>query len=81
MDPPPLRPSSPPPRLRVQISLAGLLALTLAFAVLFAVLRWLDVDGATSAVLAGVVVVALAAAVWLVVAIARSGAADDEPPR
>jgi 4-amino-4-deoxy-L-arabinose transferase-like glycosyltransferase len=76
----PQPPSSPPPRLRLQLSLAGLLVLMLAFAGLFALLRWLHIDLRTSAVLAGVFALAFGAAIWLVVAVARSTARSDEPP-
>ena len=60
-----------PKKRPLQIGLRGALLLTAALAVVFAALRWLEVDARTSAIVAGLVGVALAAAIALVAAIAN----------
>ena len=65
----PLAEPPPPP---LQIGLRGALGLTTALAVVFAALRWLEFDARTSGLIAGVIGVALLAAVALVAAIANA---------
>jgi len=62
----------PKPNPPLQIGLRGALALTTVLAVVFAALRWLDLDVRTSGLIAGVIGLALLAAVVLVATIANA---------
>jgi hypothetical protein len=62
----------PSPKPPLQIGLRGALALTTLLAVVFAALRWLNLDVRTSGLIAGVIGLALLAAVALVAAIANA---------
>jgi len=61
-----------PPKPPLQIGLRGALALITLLAVVFAALRWLHLDVRTSGLIAGVIGLALLAAVVLVAAIANA---------
>jgi len=60
----------------LQFSIRALLGMAVAVAVLFGMLRWLNVPPQVSAIILIIIVVAVAAALGLVVAIAAAG--DDE---
>jgi len=57
----------------LQFSLRGLLGLTVAVALVFGTLRWLEVSATASAVVLVILIVAVAAAVALLAAIVASG--------
>ena len=65
-----------PGRAPLQFSIRALLGMAVAVAVLFGMLRWLEVSPQASAIILIIIVVAVAAALGLVVAIAAAG--DDE---
>ncbi len=68
-------PSKSQQRRPLQFSLRSLFGLTLAVALVFGLLRWLEVPAAASALVLVILIVAVAAAVALLAAIA---AADSE---
>ena len=79
MEPPPLRPPA------IQIRLRTLLGITAVVALLFGVLRWLEVPAQASLLVLVVLTAGAIAAVGLMVAIARwlpaeAQSADGEPP-
>jgi hypothetical protein len=59
----------------LQFRLRSLLVITVVVALVFGTLRWLDVSATASAVVLGILIVAVAAAVALLAAIAAN---DDE---
>ena len=65
-----------PRRAPLQFSIRALLGMAVAVAVLFGMLRWLEVSPQVSAIILIIIAVAVAAAVGVAVAIAAAG--DDD---
>ncbi len=68
--------SKPPQRRPLQFGLRSLFGLTIAVALVFGLLRWLEVPPAASALVLVILIVAVAAAVALLAAIAAADSED-----
>jgi hypothetical protein len=72
-------PDKRPPRFRPQMTLQALLVAVAGWAVLFAVLRWLNVSPWASAALGGIAALALVLAVILVAVLGASVGGPRDP--